>query len=90
MIMQIRCFAGANLPCTSYNCTVPRILQEYRKIEPHLPHDAIVTFIAANGCTVRQDAVRNWYVYTDSARAPKKYSYLASALKCAAVGGCKL
>ena len=90
MIMQIRCFIGADLPCAFYNCTVPRILQEYRKIEPRLPHDAIVTFIAANGCTVRQDAVRNWYVYTDSAHAPKKYSYLASALKCAAVGGCKL
>lgn len=64
--------------------------QLYRQIEPNLAHDAVVTFTAANGCTVRQDAVRNWYVYTDSAHAPKKYSYLASALKCAAVGGCKL
>lgn len=65
-------------------------VQEYRQIEPTLAHDAVVTFTAANGCTVRQDAVRNWYVYTDSAHAPKKYSYLASALKYAAVGGCKL
>lgn len=53
-------------------------------------NDAVVTFTAANGCTVRQDAARNWYVYTDSAHTPKKYSYLAFALKCAAVGGCKL
>lgn len=89
MIMQVR-FAGIDLPYTSRNNTVPHILQEYRQIEPNLAHDAVVTFTAANGCTVRQDAVRNWYVYTDSARAPKKYSYLASALKCAAVGGCKL
>lgn len=90
MIMQIRHFTDADLPCTSYNCTVSRILREYRKIEPRLPHDAVVTFIAENGSIVRQDAIRNWYVYTDSAHAPKKYSYLASALKCAAVGGCKL
>lgn len=89
MIMQIR-FAGIDLPYTSRNNTVPHILQEYRQIEPNLAHDAVVTFTAANGCTVRQDAVRNWYVYTDSAHAPKKYSYLASALKCVAVGGCKL
>ena len=89
MIMQI-CFAGIGLPYTSHNNTVPHILQEYRKIESNLAHDAVVTFTAANGYTVRQDAVRNWYVYTDSAHAPKKYNYLASALKCAAVGGCKL
>ena len=89
MIMQVR-FAGISPPYTSHNNTVPHILQEYRQIEPNLAHDAVVTFIAANGCTVKQDAVRNWYVYTDSAHAPKKYSYLASALKCAAVGGCKL
>lgn len=89
MIMQVR-FAGIELPYTSHNNTVPHILQEYRQIEPNLAHDAVVTFMAANGCTVRQDAVRNWYVYTDSAHTPKKYSYLASALKCAAVGGCKL
>lgn len=87
MIMQIRHFTNAGLPCTSHNCTVPRILQEYRKIESRLPHDAVVTFIAANGSIVRQDAIRNWYVYTDSAHAPKRYSYLASALKCADVGG---
>ena len=90
MIMQIRHFTDTDLPCTSHNCTVPRILQECRKIESRLPHDAVVTFIAANGSIVRQDAIHNWYVYTDSAHAPKKYSYLASALKCAAVGGCKL
>lgn len=90
MIMQIRHFTDTDLPCTSHNCTVPRILQEYRKIESRLPHDAVVTFIAANGSIVRQDAIHNWYVYTDSAHAPKKYNYLASALKCAAVGGCKL
>ena len=89
MIMQIH-FAGVGLPYTSRNDTVPNILQEYRQIEPNLAHDAVVTFTAANGCTVRQDAIRNWYVYTDSAHAPKKYTYLASALKCAAVGGCKL
>lgn len=89
MIMQVR-FAGIDLPYTSRNNTVPHILQEYRQIEPTLAHDAVVTFTAANGCTVRQDAVRNWYVYTDNAHAPKRYSYLASALKCAAVGGCKL
>ena len=86
MIMQVR-FAGIDLPYTSHNNTVPHILQEYRQIEPNLAHDAVVTFTAANGCTVKQDAVRNWYVYTDSAHAPKKYSYLAYALKCAAVGG---
>ena len=90
MIMQIRHFTDTDLPYTSHNCTVPRILQEYRKRESRLPHDAVVTFIAANGSIVRQDAIHNWYVYTDSAHAPKKYSYLASALKCAAVGGCKL
>lgn len=90
MVIQIRCFTNVDLHYTSYNCTVSRILQEYRKIEPRLPHDAVVTFIANNGSIVRQDALRNWYVYTDSAHAPKKYSYLASALKCAAVGGCKL
>lgn len=90
MIMQIR-FAGVGLPYTSRNNTVPHILQEYRQIEPNLAHNAVVTFTAANGCTVRQDAVRNWYVFfADSAHATKKYSYLASALKCAAVGGCKL
>lgn len=89
MIMQVR-FAGIDLPYTSHNNTVPHILQEYRQIEPNLAHDAVVTFTAANGCTVKQDAVRNWYVYTDSAHTPKKYSCLASALKCAAVGGCKL
>lgn len=88
MIMQIR-FAGISRPYTSRNNTVPHILQEYRQIEPNLAHDAVVTFTAANGCTVRQDAVRNWYVYTDSAHAPKQYNYLASALKYAAVGGCK-
>lgn len=87
MIMQVR-FAGIGLPYTSRNSTVPHILQEYRQIEPNLAHDAVVTFTAANGCTVRQDAVRNWYVYTDSAHAPKQYTYLASALKRAAVGGC--
>lgn len=89
MIMQVR-FAGIDMPYTSHNNTVPHILQEYRQIESNLAHDAVVTFTATNGCTVRQDAVRNWYVYTDSAHTPKKYSYLASALKCAAVGGCKL
>ena len=89
MIMQIH-FAGQRLPYTSRNNTVPHILQEYRQIEPNLAHNAVVTFTASNGCTVRQDAVRNWYVYTDSAHAPKRYSYLASALKRAAVGGCKL
>lgn len=89
MIMQVR-FAGISPPYTSHNNTVPHILQEYRRIKPNLAYDAVVTFTAANGCTVRQDAVRNWYVYTDNAHAPKKYSYLASALKYAAVGGCKL
>lgn len=89
MIMQVR-FAGIDLLYTSHNNTVQHILQEYRQIEPTLAHDAVVTFTAANGCTVRQDAIRNWYVYTDSAHTPKKYSYLASALKYAAVGGCKL
>lgn len=89
MIMQIH-FAGVDLLYTSRNNTVPHILQKYRQIEPNLAHDAVVTFTAANGCTVRQDAIRNWYVYADSAHTPKKYTYLASALKCAAVGGRKL
>ncbi len=75
MIMQVR-FAGIDLPYTSHNNTVPHILQEYRQIEPNLAHDAVVTFTAANGCTVRQDVVRNWYVYTDSAHAPKNISIL--------------
>ena len=58
MIMQVR-FAGIRPSYTSHNNTVPHILQEYRQIEPNLAHDAVVTFTAANGCTVRQDAVRN-------------------------------
>lgn len=87
MIMHLT-FADGSNPYMTTNQTIPQILKQYKRFAA--VNNCTAVFLADNGCRVRQDVVKNWYVYTDDTHAPKRYTYLASALKCAAVGGCKL
>ena len=84
MILHLT-FADGSNPFVYFAPSVQRAISMYKRFARS--NDCTALFIAPNGCKVRQDVLKNWYVYTDDAHAPKEYAYLKNALKCAVMGG---